>query len=445
MQIQQLPSKPEVDQIAARFAKCYTEDPMRFNILPGRTTNWSPEKLVKLYQFATDPDATQQELAEALNIDRSGVSRKANSMNWTSFHATLNKLCNMSPEQALDFESDQKLVRDTENQKVKDRKTTVTKQAFLKNLEAKIIEATKHIQIRSTPVPVKNSPKHISSPEHVVLLLSDLHVGLEFSKAETGGINEYNLDIFQRRLKNLQRGIASIYDIHKQAYTLPEIHIFGLGDMVQGGNLNGEWGPAYVSVHVAKQAAIAAAAMAELVKFCAQLFNKVHFVGVIGNHGRGGVSKNSDAIGANWDNVSYIILKSLFEKDPRVKIDCDQDTWWACRNILGTEFVLEHGDHISGRSNALKANNQAIQDIVSKQTGKHFNVLCLGHYHSFQEMETTTGRILVNGSFVGSDMYSLQHMHSGGRPTQTIFGVHPEHGVTWKYNIDLEVKPHNAS
>jgi hypothetical protein len=48
------------------------------------------------------------------------------------------------------------------------------------------------------------------------------------------------------------------------------------------------------------------------------------------------------------------------------------------------------------------------------------------------------GRIMVNGSFVGGDMHSMQHLRSNSRPTQTIFGIHPDHGVTWHYPLDLD-------
>jgi hypothetical protein len=67
----------------------------------------------------------------------------------------------------------------------------------------------------------------------------------------------------------------------------------------------------------------------------------------------------------------------------------------------------------------------------------------MGHYHSHVEIETPTGAIIVNGSFVGSDIYSLQRMRTGSRPTQTIMGVHPVHGLTWKYNIDLDRTPNS--
>ena len=436
-------TKEEVEVLTREFKEKYKDDRLRFHSLPGVTTNWKPERLVTLLRYKSDAaGTTQEQVAEELGVDRSSVSRKVNSMDWKSFGETLSKLCSMSKEDALVYESQKHAERALEKQEEKDRKKLITKQSFYQTLQAQILEATKDIRIRSEPVKFSPRTKSISSPEHVVLLLSDMHAGLGFSPQDTGGINSFNKDILAQRAKNLQLGMGSIYTIHRKAYRLPCLHIFCLGDMVQGCNLNGEWGPAYNKEHVVKQAAVAARITAEIIEFSLTLFDKVEFLGVVGNHGRAGVSKNSDAVGANWDNVAFMYLKAKFEDNKRVSIKFDNDTWWASKNVLGTEFVLIHGDNISGSGtlNALKTINQKLQDIVSKQTGKTFNVLCLGHYHTFQETETTTGRILVNGSFVGADMHSLQHMQSGGKATQTIFGVHERHGITWKYNIDLDAE-----
>lgn len=434
--------KVEVKKLVGSFEQKYKEDRLRFQCLPGVTPNWRPDRLVTLLRYAADPDATQEQVASQLGVDRSAVSRKTNTVDWVRFKEMLSKLCSMTREEALSYESEKYAEKVLVKQETKERQKLITKQSFYRNLEAKILEATKNVRIRSEPIAFNPRTKVIGSPEHVVLLLSDFHAGLDFSSEETGGINSYNKDILVRRAKNLQYAMGSIYAIHRKAYKLPLLHIFCLGDMVQGGNLNGEWGPAYIKEHVAKQANVAAGIIAEIIEFNLTLFEKVEFTGVVGNHGRAGVSKNSDAVGANWDNVSYMILKSRFTGNKRVKIDFDGDTWWAAKNILGTEFVLIHGDNISGLGtlNALKNTNQKIHDIVAKQTGKTFNVLCLGHFHQFQETETTTGRIMVNGSFVGADMHSLQHMQSGGKATQTIFGVHEQHGITWKYNIDLDAE-----
>lgn len=434
-----IPTKHQADQLASSFSKIYPKDRLRFNALPGVTKNWSPDKLVALLQFAADPDAIQQEIADAFGVDRSGISRKVNGINWVSFAEKLEKLCSMTAEEAISYEAEHHAVAEREKGEVKRRKNLVHKETFYKNLAFQLIECAKTHPIKTDPVRLKiNQPPSKNTAEHVVLLLSDMHAGLDFTKKETGGLNEFNMTVLRERLKNLQRGIQSIFDIHSRAYQMPELTILCLGDMVQGGNMNGEWGPAHVKDHLVKQARTAAALTSELIEFALQLFPKVSFVGVVGNHGRGGVSKNSDKVGCNWDNVVYLFIETYFHNEPRVKVEYDEDTWWMHKRILNTDFAIVHGDYMKKNARSLKTAHQDMQELVSQQIARNYQVLCIGHFHSFQELETNSGRVLVNGSFVGPDCYSLQN-RMGGKPTQTILGVHPRHGITWKYCIDLTV------
>jgi hypothetical protein len=437
-----VPTKDKARKLHALFCEVEKEDRLRFVGLPGVTTNWSPAKMVLLYNYRANKDeTTQQEIADVLGIDRSAVSRKDNGMNWYRFEQELEMLCSMTKEEAIKHAATFQSKKNDEKTAKKERQSLITREAFYADLKKSILEANKYIAIKTdVPPPVRPKGKNISSPEHVVLLLSDMHVGLDFSAADTGGANAYNVDIMQRRMDGLKRGLASIYRIHSQAYSMPVLHIFALGDMVQGGNLQGEWGGAYNSpyVHLSRQAATVASSVGSLIEFSKSMFDQIDFVGVVGNHGRAGVSKNSDRVGANWDNQAYMFLGAKFENDPRVHIDYDMDTWWKSRSVLGTEFLLIHGDHMGNNPTSILQNNQKLQEIVLQTSGKSFNILCLAHFHSHFEKETTMGRVIINGSFVGADIHSLHHMRAGSRPTQTILGVHPEHGMTWKYCLDLD-------
>ncbi len=434
-----VPDIEKAEELAAKFTVKFKNDPHRFKALPGVTTNWGPEKMVMLYEFAADPDSVQQELADILGIDRSGISRKCNSMDWLKFEDALEKLVDMTKDEAIVHEAETESTKIIEKAEVKERRSLITRESFYRNLEKRIIESSQIPKIKSMPQILMPKHKNQHQAEHVGLLLSDLHVGQEFTKEESGGLNEFNLNVFQERAANLKSALGRIVLNHATSRELPELHIFGLGDNVQGGRENGEWGGAYTGhINVTDQAVMAADVIADLIQDWSKYFKKIHFLGVIGNHGRGGARKNSDAIGANWDNVTYIALKAKFENDPKVSIKYST-TFWMRKNILGTEFCIVHGDYFSSSVNSLLASNQKLQDLTTKILKTPYNVLCLGHFHSYSVIETSMGRIMVNGSFVGGDMHSMHHLRSSSRPTQTIFGIHPDHGVTWHYPLDLDI------
>lgn len=438
MNTKSVPDQEVVEELVVKFEKAYAEDKLRFNALPGVTTNWNPKKMVMLLEFAVDPNGVQQDLADNLGIDRSGISRKVNGTDWMQFADKLEVLVNMTKDEAIQNEAAIMKDKETAKKEVKDRKKTVTAQAFYTNLEEKILAAQKIFVPPLPRVQLLPSGAATGSPEHVVLLLSDWHVGQDFNSKETGGINEYNLDVFYQRAANLTAAIPRIAQIHSRAYRLPELHVLCIGDMVQGGNMNGEWGAAYNgNTDVCAQAKIAGDTAANMLMEWSRFFDKVSFTGVVGNHGRGGATKNSDKVSCNWDNVVYMNMQARLHDHKNISVE-RADAWWTQKNILGTEFLVVHGDYFGSSINSLLAANQKLQDLVAATSKKPFNILCIGHFHSHVDIETTMGSILVNGSFVGADMYSLQKLRSGSRPTQTIFGVHPEMGRTWKYCLDLE-------
>lgn len=434
------PTKEKADQLAAKFYKIFATDKLRFKALPGVTTNWSPEKLVVLYQFAADPEAIQQDVAETLNIDRSGVSRKTHGMDWPKFEKVLERLVNSSFEEAIKFEAAEHTKKVDSKNEVKLRTKLVSKESFFTSLETKLLEANKAVAVPAfAPTVIIKTPKNKRTAEHMVLLLSDLHVGEEFDREETGNINQYNKEIFLRRANNLQKAIPEILGIHSEAYSVPELHILCLGDMVQGGNANGEWGPANIGhMDVYEQATVAAKTVGNMIRDWERYFSKVSFTGVIGNHGRGGATKNSDGIGANWDNVCYSTLRGEMVGSAKTNVEWSK-TWWFQKNIMGTEFLLLHGDYCRSGLNSLLSLDQKMRGITSKVPNlPPFNILCVGHFHNNVQIETSMGRVMVNGSFPGSDMHSLQHLQSGSKPSQVIFGVHPRRGITWQYWLDLE-------
>ncbi len=90
------------------------------------------------------------------------------------------------------------------------------------------------------PKPKKNditytpSRKKTYTAEHVGIMISDMHIGASYSYDETGGLSQYNLDIFKKRLLRLKLALMEIVERHRGMYELPELHVFSLGDVIAG-------------------------------------------------------------------------------------------------------------------------------------------------------------------------------------------------------------------
>ena len=283
---------------------------------------------------------------------------------------------------------------------------------------------------------VWSPPKNMKSKgsEDVGLLLSDLHIGHNHSAEETGGLSTYSLDIFSARMRKLEKKVADIYELHSTLYKLPVLHIFCLGDIVDGMNESGSWSPVYINNSIYDQFIIGFEEISASLGYFLSVFEKVVFYGVRGNHGR--VAKvGSEKDYANWDNLCYEMLKHKFENNQRIEFKLTK-SWFLSESIKGHNFLLTHGDDLRKASSAIKSLEFFAADMAG-MTRVHPDFTLCGHFHQSGEQSTNFGKVIVNGSFVGGDVYSIKNLQRMTLPEQKIFGINDTHGITWRYDLDL--------
>lgn len=276
----------------------------------------------------------------------------------------------------------------------------------------------------------KIQEKHL--PEDVGLVLSDSHIGHHHTMAETGGISEYNFDIFKKRVEFLKNATTDIVELHSQLYNLPNLHIFCPGDIVAGMNAAGNWSSTYINMPIIDQAVAGTDAIADMIYYWLGLFENVYFYGVYGNHGRA-ASKGVEKEYVNWDYVCYQFLKNRMANNPRVHFIIP-DAWWLLAEIRKHKFLVLHGDNVRN-SKALEGATERMASII----GTIPDYTIAGHFHTATDFSTNFGRVILNGSFVGGDIYSLKELVRASRPVQKMFGIHDRRGVTWTYDLDLSI------
>lgn len=426
------------NEVIRTFQKRFVDNPFLFDDLPGVTQTWTPNKLVALYAMMNDATRpTQERMSQVLGVERSTVTRKVSSVDWGAFRKSLEKMCSQDEGESMEDAVNETRMKMVERQLRRDHRKKLSSMSWARHIQDMMVRTVKTRPMVELPPFRKSKPD--ATPEHAVLVLSDSHVGQAFSREETGGINEYGTETFIKRADNLRKGVVEIAcNLHSKMYPIPELHVMALGDIVQGTNLGGEWGPAYIAMDVITQTEQAAKTISELLSSWAQHFEKVHFHGIMGNHGRAGASKNSDKIAANFDNTVYGLVQGQMKDQKNVSVDFSK-SWYKLVDVNGTRFMSIHGDSVRSMNvNSLRQEEQKLQSMVQAAHGHPFDVLLLGHFHTFVEVETARGSVIVNGSFVGGDIYSLHKLHMMSRPTQVFMGVHPERGVTWKYQLDME-------
>ena len=316
------------------------------------------------------------------------------------------------------------------------------KRQNLKNMIGDIIADRIAQAVKALPVvqktiyqkkPYKSNKKH--SDEDVGLIISDAHIGHHHSLEETGGISKYDVNVFKERMGNLKCALRDIVELHSKLYHLPVLHIFSLGDVVAGMNNVGAWSPTYINLPIYDQVMIGADAIADAIYYWLGLFDEIKFYGLVGNHGRCS-QLGSEKEYVNWDLICYKFLEARFKDNPRVSFDIPLN-WFIMKEIRKHKFLMVHGDSIRG-SNPLSK----LVSLEEKMTGilkEMPDYTLAAHFHCPAEQTTNHGRVIINGSFIGSDLYSLKDLKSGVKPEQKVFGIHDKQGITWSYNLNLTI------
>ena len=294
--------------------------------------------------------------------------------------------------------------------------------------------------------------------EAQIVMLSDLHPGV---KTKT-----FNTDVFKRRMENFTKGILKIAALHRQLYPIRELHVFCLGDMVNGEkvgkNVNADEFECSVDEQIFKH--MAPAVVQALGSFACE-FEQVFVHSVRGNHGS--PAGRDSSYSTNWDTISMRHVAALMSEVDNIHFDIEALSTYKIVEVKGYYFLLTHGDSIpihltipfygmttrALRMRAIESIKSEVVEEILRQlreekvdetkaiqmlTSAPFSYFCTGHFHVANRFDFNNLEFLTNGSFKSDDQYALSKMGMGNAPCQVTFGVSAKRGITWHYKVQVD-------
>ena len=290
---------------------------------------------------------------------------------------------------------------------------------------------------------LKMPARLLKTPGVPMTIWSDWHWGEVVSRAETGGANEFNQSVARARVRSLVQKTISLAKDHMVRPSYPGIVVCLGGDMITGA-IHDElvatnWGTVQEQFLEVEEELIAALGK------IADAFGKVFVPCVVGNHGRGTMKpRYKGAIHLSYEWNLYSHLERWFAKDRRFRFLVPNETD-AYFRIYNHRFLLTHGDNlgVKGGDGIIGAIGPIARGTMKvgrseAQIGRDFDTLLMGHYHTY------TGRgdlvpVIVNGSVIGYNEYARLALRVPySRPSQALWFMHPEHGVTAQWQIYLD-------
>lgn len=275
---------------------------------------------------------------------------------------------------------------------------------------------------------VASSPSGRS--ETPVLFTSDFQVGEVIREEDTRGYNAYNLDIFRKRYRRLIEATIGIVKRHHGDAD----HIVYLRG---GDSISGSIHPELADTdEVAPPMQCVVLLQEEIagIKSLADAFGHVTVISIPGNHDRIGVKPRAKTYSDHsYETLIQFALEAAFKDDPRVTFITDKsgDVLFQIHN---TKFLLTHGDRIgtgggdgfAGPSLPIVRGAKKVHAAYARE-GFNVDYVLGGHYHT----PVFTDGVLFNGCLPGYSEYARARMRvAPSPPSQTLFFVHEEHGIT---------------
>lgn len=271
---------------------------------------------------------------------------------------------------------------------------------------------------------------------------SDWHYGEVVRPDEVSGLNNFNSDVAKERVKRLVDTTSDLCFHHmgngKTVY--PGIIVCVNGDIMTGDihqELN-ETNDRTPQAQINDLTDIMISAIENL----ALKFGNVCVFWTVGNHGRGTMKPRMKArVRTSYEWVIGCNVERYFRNNKHVRIIVPVETDIHF-NVYGQRFMQTHGDSLgtNGGDGIIGAIGPIMRGAMKvgrseSQVGRDFDWLLLGHWH---QMLWLPGCI-VNNALKGYDEFARLTLRAKySRPSQALWFVNPEHGLTARWEIYLE-------
>lgn len=313
-------------------------------------------------------------------------------------------------------------------------------EAALKLVEEKDQTINSLLLIDSCRVPVDFNIKATKKREAVpVIVASDWHIEETVTPGITNNLNEYNLDIAEDSVKQFFGNACYLVNRAKQDSKVNTAVLAILGDIING-VLRSE------DLENNQTTSIDALAIARsylyegIKKLAADTGCKIKVVCCVGNHGR--LTEKIHFSNQVHNSLEYLMYKTL-ERDFRDSESVEfmvAEGPWKVVDILGYKVRFTHG-HVArflGGIGGLSV--PVLRKVAQLNTIEHADIEVMGHFHTMQSL----GNVIINGSLVGTNGYSMSLGLPHENPSQAYFQIDSKYGKSMITPIFIDRKVSNT-
>ena len=315
--------------------------------------------------------------------------------------------------------------RKIETLSVNQRHTNKKYKELLKDLERAERERDGVIQLSETSSYVINARKSSKGEATAVLVASDFHYEEKVEPAAVSDLNEYNLTIARKRIKQFFQNSLRLIEIQRSGVDINNVVLALLGDFITGsihddlmeGN---QLSPIHALIEVEEHIISGIEFLLENAK--AQLVVVCHS----GNHGRATIKqRQATEAGNSFERYMYHCIANHFKDDKRINFIIPEG-YHSYMTVYGYKMRFHHGHALrygGGIGGLFIPTYKAISQWNKART---VDLDVFGHFHQSKD----GGSFICNGSMIGYNAYALSIKAEFEPPKQTFFLVDKKKGRT---------------
>lgn len=291
--------------------------------------------------------------------------------------------------------------------------------------------------------PPKFKKRSKAVQETLVVVLSDGHHDQVVRAEEVGGLENYNFAVSCRRGQAFVDATIKYAKHTLVGYDFQRVVVLSLGDNTSGEIHEAERRSAFGNQF--KNTMAIGGLHAAIFRDLAAHFPKVEVHALSGNHGRRTNTKEYPG-GAhnNWDYMVNKVAQAYCSEQSNIQFHIP-NSWDTVVDVEGYGIHASHGDDVAGGGSpwlGLSKRHQRQAGIHRGQgcrfrNGDRIDYAVIGHYHTEGFTVGNGVGYVCNGAWLATDPYAYQKLGVAGVPSQWIFGVHKDHGATWRLPVQI--------
>ena len=283
-----------------------------------------------------------------------------------------------------------------------------------------------------TDIPVVATHKREVVP---VIVASDWHIEETVTSAITNGLNEYNLTIAEDSVKQFFSKACDMINKTKEHNKVNTVVIALLGDIINGvlraEDLESNQTTSVDALTIARSLIYSGIKALTKAASC-----NIRVICCVGNHGR--LTDKIHFSNQVHQSLEFLMYKTL-ERDFR---DVKNVTFkvaecpYVIQSIYNVRVRFHHGHSIKFHGGIGGIAVPVLRKVAQMNTIEEADLDVIGHFHTSQMFS----KVIVNGSLVGSNGFSMSLGLPHDIPKQTYFEIDSKYGLTTVSPICIDRK-----